>query len=446
MKNIIKILIAGCASLTFSTTATAQTFVLSDNFLGDEDQLFITEEHSEFCFGGDPGNLVHREVGPIQVSTNGSYEFRDAGLFVAWDTVASIHEGPVNVNNPEANLVGLVDDVGDIALQSGVDYYVVAQPFCLNFEGVRGLWGFTITGDGVVIGTPVVKAQDHWTGEWDGSEELVDASPSDFNCEDRFFRESGPHQVDQDGTLWLAATSAFDDPYVGVFLGVYDQTFDPDRPRRNQVGWSWDGGPLSDADFNTVKLETGKDYWFVVQPGCQLQTGEYQYTLFPPRPYEFNPASSGVYFDRMTPGQGELFEFHPPPPDGSGFVFGAWFTWTTEQPPASTQLSPQDVTTQEVGDARQRWLTMQGTYQAGDDIIELDLFNTMGGVFNDPTPVETAQAGTATLEMENCRLGVMNFNLDNGESGSTVVERVLDENVEFCEGFFFGPTTLTDEL
>jgi len=445
MTRTMRILLAGLSCSAFATTAVAQDVmsVLNGFYQGDEQAVFrvIDVDELGFC-SADNEPLIHHEVGPIRVKRDGTYEIRDAGWWVAWDTVTSFHDGPVDPNNPDANLVGWVDDVGEVDLESGVDYYVVVQPFCRDFPYARGLWAITITGRGEATGPQIVPAEEHWMGEWDSNLNLVDTSPSNFDCENRFYKESGPHQLDRGGNYFLSAISAFDDdPYVGVFLAVYDQPFNPSKPRQNQVAWQWDSWALFDDDFNPVDLEAGKDYWFVVQPGCQLRTGPFQYVLFPERPFEFNSFSSGAYYDRMTPGQGELFEFHPPPPQGSGFTFGAWFTWTTEQPPANVQ-SLDGTSTQEVGDARQRWLTMQGFYDLGDSTIELEVTNTMGGVFNDPAPVENSKAGTATLEMESCRKGVLNFDLDSGESGSTVVERVLDENVEFCESWFFGPGLL----
>jgi hypothetical protein len=85
--------------------------------------------------GGDPtaatecGDSQYQESGPVQVSTGGNYSYLDVSINFDVDMCLQIYTAPFDPDSPEANRVGLLDDDGSIELQTGQDYYFVAQPF-----------------------------------------------------------------------------------------------------------------------------------------------------------------------------------------------------------------------------------------------------------------------------------------------------------------------------
>lgn len=103
---------------------------------------------------------------------------------------------------------------------------------------------------------------------------------------------------------------------------------------------------------------------------------------------------NGAWFDPNNPGQGFLFDFQT----SNSFMFGAWFTYETA---GNLALK--------VGSPSHRWLTMQGNYSG--DTVNLQVFNTSGGVFNTPATTTTTQVGTATLRFSSCTQATLNFTL-----------------------------------
>ncbi len=76
----------------------------------------------------DCGNSQYQQTGPIQVSTSGTYYYRDVSLDFDVDMCLQVYTAPFNPSNPNANRVFAEDDEGSVELQSGTDYYFVAQP------------------------------------------------------------------------------------------------------------------------------------------------------------------------------------------------------------------------------------------------------------------------------------------------------------------------------
>jgi len=123
-------------------------------------------------------------------------------------------------------------------------------------------------------------------------------------------------------------------------------------------------------------------------------------------------ALSGNWFDPATSGQGFVFEINPLAP----VAFFAWYTY-----------SP---TGQMAGAAGQRWFTGQGNFASGARAITLTLFETTGGVFDQPTPVtQTSVAvGTAVATFTSCTSAQLQFNFtagsNAGHAGTIALTRV----------------------
>lgn len=84
--------------------------------------------------GGDPtldgacGNTGYQQSGPFQVSRTGVYYYTDISIAHAVDMCLQIYTAPVDTANPAANRIAAFDDFGQVTLQTGQDYWVVAQP------------------------------------------------------------------------------------------------------------------------------------------------------------------------------------------------------------------------------------------------------------------------------------------------------------------------------
>jgi len=71
------------------------------------------------------GNSQYQQSDAVQVSRNGFYYYNDVSINFAVDMCLSIY---FNSANPSANLVASIDDVGFVELETGRNYYFVAQP------------------------------------------------------------------------------------------------------------------------------------------------------------------------------------------------------------------------------------------------------------------------------------------------------------------------------
>ncbi len=153
--------------------------------------------------------------------------------------------------------------------------------------------------------------------------------------------------------------------------------------------------------------------------------------MWPPEPFRLNQAVAGTYYNRDTSGQGNLVDIDPV----TRFVFMAWFTWASG--PEAGAISPDAI-----GDTNHRWLTASGTHGYRDTFVEMDVYNSTGGAFNDPKAVTTAKTGTAVLEMDGCDSGELRYTLDSGEEGVIPMVRLLTGRVAECEEEYEGPDVL----
>lgn len=121
---------------------------------------------------------------------------------------------------------------------------------------------------------------------------------------------------------------------------------------------------------------------------------------------------SGNWYDASTSGQGFLFEVNPLVP----VFFFAWYTYA----PAG----------QAAGAAGQRWFTGQGPYSPGSRTIVVPLYETTGGLFDQPSmpPPSTVPVGTATVTFASCSSAQLQFSFTGGSnagrSGSISLSRV----------------------
>ena len=118
------------------------------------------------------------------------------------------------------------------------------------------------------------------------------------------------------------------------------------------------------------------------------------------RPTNADFTFSSNWYNSATSGQGFVVEVNPL----NGSVFVPWYTYA----PAGASA----------GAAGQRWYTASGIFAPGSRSIPMDIFETIGGVFDDPTgPAPTStKVGTGTIAFQSCSTATFNFNFTGGSS------------------------------
>lgn len=75
------------------------------------------------------GNSQYQQTGPIRVSVDGTYYYRDVSLDFDVDVCLQIYTAPFDPANPFNNRIFGEDDEGSVELKADTDYYFVTQPF-----------------------------------------------------------------------------------------------------------------------------------------------------------------------------------------------------------------------------------------------------------------------------------------------------------------------------
>ena len=140
--------------------------------------------------------------------------------------------------------------------------------------------------------------------------------------------------------------------------------------------------------------------------------------------FAINPGHAGAWFNPETSGQGQFIDVVPE----DQFMFISWFTFT-----GADSANPNE----------QQWYTAQGNY-SGDTAV-LDLFETLGGKFDDPQEVTTTQVGEVMLSFSDCDQGQMTYLFDEEElEGEFPLIRVIPGSDNVCEGLSGNNTEAVD--
>ena len=121
---------------------------------------------------------------------------------------------------------------------------------------------------------------------------------------------------------------------------------------------------------------------------------------------------SGNWYDPATAGQGFVFELNP----ASRILFLTWYTYAPDG--------------QAAGAAGQRWFTAQGVYTPGARTIPVTIYQTTGGLFDQPkTPAQqTVAVGNAGVTFAGCGAASMTYSFTGGgfagRSGTLSLVRV----------------------
>jgi len=131
--------------------------------------------------------------------------------------------------------------------------------------------------------------------------------------------------------------------------------------------------------------------------------------------FHINAGHAGAWYNPDTSGQGQFIDVEPE----TQFMFVSWFTYTD-----AASDNPFE----------QRWLTAQGNYSG--NTAELDLWETLGGKFDDPQEVTRTQIGEVTLSFNDCEQGLMSYSIDIDEEellGEFPLNRVIGGSGNVCE-------------
>lgn len=128
---------------------------------------------------------------------------------------------------------------------------------------------------------------------------------------------------------------------------------------------------------------------------------------------DINAGMDGAWLNADTPGQGFLIDAHPNP-DGSNFIFVAWFTYGDDTA------------------SGQRWLTAQGDFEGATAAI--DIHETTGGRFDDPLIPNTAKVGTMTIDFTDCSNAQLSYSLTVDElANDMAISRLIPGGQALCE-------------
>jgi len=396
-----------CILMFFPSSAFAINSVLSGVFDGSEPK---TAALPGTCLADEP--LGYLQAGSFQVSESGNYYITDAYNVIGVDISALIYSGSFDPNSPLTNLVtpnGV--DIAQVAnLSTGVTYVLVVQHWCTNpdrtWVNMEGAWSVTITGPGSVSSGLTVSVPQMTEGSF-----AEDGPTTATECGDSQYQESGPVRVSTTGTYYYTDISI--NYEVDMCLQIYSAPFNAANPDANRV--------ILMDDFGSVELESGKDYYFLVQPLDGPQTGEFFYVFAPPAPMAITYAISGSWYFEPTTGQGFLIDVF----DSANLMFLAWFTYDLERPADGTNAM--------IGDPGHRWMTAAGPFQG--DTAELGITWSSGMIFDSEVPaVSNSSDGTMTVEFFDCNTGRVSYDLgSSGRTGVVPIERIVPDAVPLCE-------------
>jgi len=185
-------------------------------------------------------------------------------------------------------------------------------------------------------------------------------------------------------------------------------------------GQGWETIVLADTSFQIPTFGLGEDgslFMSSTDGIYLLSDGEVV-----PEQFVINAGLNDAWFDPDTAGQGFLISVF----GDADVIFMAWFTFDVERP-------AEDVTAI-LGDPGHRWLTAQGTFEG--DTATMDVFQTVGGVFDsaEPAPDAPVKIGTMTIKWSGCNAAVLTYDITSPAlAGEIPIERIVLDNVALCQ-------------
>lgn len=126
-------------------------------------------------------------------------------------------------------------------------------------------------------------------------------------------------------------------------------------------------------------------------------------------PASINFGMGGSWFSPATSGQGFVFDVVTRHWSEPQLFIAYWFTYAG----------------QSGGPEAKRWMLAEGEFEWGDSSVLLDIYQFVGGAFDQPGPPEAMLVGSAELVFHSCASAVLSYQLDvDGEqhaaSGGTI--------------------------
>lgn len=197
---------------------------------------------------------------------------------------------------------------------------------------------------------------------------------------------------------------------TGFAAGSYDLSESGGPAAYSASDWVCVGGTQDDTD--TITLNQGES------ATCTISNDDIDVA------FQINTGHAGAWFNTDTSGQGQFIDVEPK----SQFMFISWFTYTD-----AASANPFE----------QHWFTAQGNYSGNTAV--LDLFETLGGRFDDPQMVTNTRIGEVTLSFDDCGHGQMAYSLDEGERvGEFPLVRVIPGSGNLCEDLSGNATQAVD--
>jgi hypothetical protein len=192
----------------------------------------------------------------------------------------------------------------------------------------------------------------------------------------------------------------FDDPQQPTTELVGEVLLEFDDCEQGRISYQFDNEDLL-GEFPLIRVIPGSGNVCAEHNGNAVQA------------VDINAGMDGAWYDIETSGQGFLIDSHPDP-EGGNFIFVAWFTYGEDTA------------------SGQRWLTAQGSFEGPTTVI--DVFETLGGSFDDPQPVSTVKIGEMSLDFTDCSHALLTYTIpDEGLQGEIDVNRLLPGGAALCE-------------
>lgn len=270
--------------------------------------------------------------------------------------------------------------------QSALDHLLSSTGIRLNQHGLTGSWyNPAVPGQGVVLEVyedSVTSGQ----GTLFGGLFTFAQAPAGGYDRQRWYAFSGNVNNSSKVASFLLTENHggnFDAPPPTSGIAVGTATLHFDTCSQGTLTYSFSSGENAGLS-GAIPLHR-----LLANPGCAETGGGNTLSRF---------KLSGVWYEPATSGQGLVIEINP----NSQQLFAGWFTYA----PNGQSIG---------GPASQRWYSLTANIPpSGNSFINLPVYGTVNGVFDDPSTVTTGQVGWATLAFSSCSAATLSYSFNAG--------------------------------